>query len=47
MLIVWIIRKDNLDVIQVPQDYAIKVCDGFASLGVRGTTVFFSSGDLG
>lgn len=32
---------------QVPQDYAIKVCNIFAQLGALGTTVFFSSGDFG
>ncbi|KAF8644974.1 hypothetical protein AX16_008158 [Volvariella volvacea WC 439] len=31
----------------VPEDYARRVCDLFATLGSRGTTVFFSSGDFG
>ncbi|KAG6849410.1 hypothetical protein H0H93_008716 [Arthromyces matolae] len=33
--------------LQVPQDYAIKVCNLFAQLGSIGTTAFFSSGDEG
>ncbi|KAF8886336.1 subtilisin-like protein [Infundibulicybe gibba] len=31
----------------VPPDYATQVCNLFAQLGARGTTVFFSSGDFG
>ncbi|TFK63265.1 subtilisin-like protein [Pluteus cervinus] len=31
----------------VPQDYATSVCNLLATLGSRGTTVFFSSGDFG
>ena len=31
----------------VPQDYAQAVCDGFMKLGLRGTSVMFSSGDSG
>ncbi|KAF8880201.1 peptidase S8/S53 domain-containing protein [Infundibulicybe gibba] len=31
----------------VPDDYAFQVCNLFAQLGARGTTVFFSSGDFG
>ncbi|KAF8801356.1 subtilisin-like protein [Phlegmacium glaucopus] len=31
----------------VPPEYAVKVCNLFAQLGVRGTTVLFSSGDSG
>ncbi|GLB42698.1 putative pro-kumamolisin, activation domain [Lyophyllum shimeji] len=31
----------------VPEDYARKVCNLFAQLGSRGSTVFFSSGDYG
>ncbi|KAF8903507.1 peptidase S8/S53 domain-containing protein [Gymnopilus junonius] len=31
----------------VPFDYATSVCNMFATLGSRGTTVFFSSGDYG
>ena len=31
----------------VPQDYAVAVCNGFAKLGVRGSSVLFSSGDFG
>ncbi|KXT17298.1 hypothetical protein AC579_526 [Pseudocercospora musae] len=31
----------------VPESYARRVCSGLAQLGVRGITVFFSSGDLG
>ncbi len=31
----------------VPQDYAISVCELFAELGARGSTVLFSSGDFG
>lgn len=31
----------------VPRDYANAVCQGFAKLGARGTTVIFSSGDQG
>ncbi|KAF9522419.1 peptidase S8/S53 domain-containing protein [Crepidotus variabilis] len=31
----------------VPQDYAIKVCNLFATLGAQGTSIFFSSGDSG
>lgn len=31
----------------VPQDYAVSVCNLFAQLGARGSTVFFSSGDSG
>ncbi|KAI0766668.1 subtilisin-like protein [Trametes elegans] len=31
----------------VPFDYASKVCDMFAQLGARGSTVLFSSGDYG
>jgi subtilase family serine protease len=29
----------------VPKDYAVSVCNLFAQLGVRGSTIFFSSGD--
>lgn len=31
----------------VPRDYAMAVCDGFAKLGARGSSVLFSSGDFG
>ncbi|KAJ2917101.1 hypothetical protein MD484_g3272, partial [Candolleomyces efflorescens] len=31
----------------VPEDYAKRVCDMFAQIGVRGTTLLFSSGDSG
>lgn len=31
----------------VPEDYATTVCDMFAQLGVRGSSVLFSSGDSG
>lgn len=31
----------------IPYDYAKSVCDGFAQLGARGVTLFFSSGDNG
>ncbi|KAK0203079.1 peptidase S8/S53 domain-containing protein [Desarmillaria ectypa] len=31
----------------VPYDYAVSVCNLFAELGARGSTVFFSSGDFG
>ena len=31
----------------VPYDYAVAVCNGFAKLGARGTSVIFSSGDCG
>ncbi|KAH6916261.1 peptidase S8/S53 domain-containing protein [Coprinopsis sp. MPI-PUGE-AT-0042] len=31
----------------VPIEYATRVCNLFAQLGARGTTVFFSSGDFG
>ncbi|KPI46085.1 Tripeptidyl-peptidase sed2 [Cyphellophora attinorum] len=31
----------------VPEDYAKAVCAGFAQLGARGVTLFFSSGDNG
>ncbi|KAF7195443.1 Tripeptidyl-peptidase SED2 [Pseudocercospora fuligena] len=31
----------------VPYSYAKRVCSGLAQLGVRGITVFFSSGDVG
>jgi len=31
----------------VPQDYAVAVCNGFAKLGARGSSVLFSSGDFG
>ncbi|KAG2011221.1 tripeptidyl peptidase SED3 [Coprinopsis cinerea AmutBmut pab1-1] len=31
----------------VPVEYATRVCNLFAQLGARGTTVFFSSGDFG
>jgi tripeptidyl-peptidase I len=31
----------------IPEDYARAVCDGFAQLGARGVTLFFSSGDSG
>jgi tripeptidyl-peptidase-1 len=31
----------------VPQDYAIRVCNTFAQLGARGSSVLFSSGDGG
>ncbi|KAF9013555.1 subtilisin-like protein [Hymenopellis radicata] len=31
----------------VPQDYAVSVCELFAELGLRGSTVLFSSGDFG
>ena len=31
----------------VPKDYAEAVCKGFAQLGARGSTLFFSSGDNG
>ncbi|KAK0189207.1 peptidase S8/S53 domain-containing protein [Armillaria mellea] len=31
----------------VPYDYAVSVCNLFAQLGARGSTVFFSSGDFG
>ncbi|KAG7444455.1 subtilisin-like protein [Guyanagaster necrorhizus] len=31
----------------VPYDYAVSVCNLFAELGARGSTVFFSSGDSG
>ena len=37
----------TLTLVQVPRDYAVKVCNQFARLGSLGTTVFFSSGDLG
>lgn len=30
----------------VPPDYAQSVCDGFAKLGARGSSVLFSSGDF-
>ena len=29
----------------VPYDYAVAVCNGFAKLGARGSSVLFSSGD--
>jgi hypothetical protein len=32
---------------QVPESYARRVCAGFAQLGARGVSVFFSSGDGG
>ena len=31
----------------LPYDYAVAVCNGFAKLCVRGTSVIFSSGDSG
>jgi tripeptidyl-peptidase I len=31
----------------IPKDYAKSVCEGFAQLGARGVTLFFSSGDNG
>lgn len=31
----------------VPQDYAVTVCEMFAQLGVRGSSLLFSSGDWG
>ncbi|PQE06032.1 tripeptidyl-peptidase 1 precursor protein [Rutstroemia sp. NJR-2017a BBW] len=31
----------------VPEDYAKRVCQGFAQLGARGITIMFSSGDYG
>ena len=31
----------------VPNDYATSVCNGFASLGARGVSIMFSSGDSG
>lgn len=31
----------------VPKDYALRVCRGFMSLGLMGTSVIFSSGDSG
>jgi tripeptidyl-peptidase I len=31
----------------VPQDYAEKVCNGFAKLGARGVSIINSSGDFG
>ena len=31
----------------VPADYAAAVCNAFAQLGARGTSVLFSSGDAG
>ena len=35
------------DEITVPPSYADRVCRGFAALGARGVTLFFSSGDAG
>jgi len=32
---------------KVPPDYAVRVCDLFAQLGLRGASVLFSSGDAG
>ncbi|KAH7905839.1 peptidase S8/S53 domain-containing protein [Hygrophoropsis aurantiaca] len=31
----------------VPYSYAVRVCNGFASLGARGVSILFSSGDYG
>ncbi|KAF8576276.1 subtilisin-like protein [Ramaria rubella] len=31
----------------VPPDYAVRVCNGFAQLGARGSSIMFSSGDGG
>ncbi|TFL02036.1 subtilisin-like protein [Pterulicium gracile] len=31
----------------IPKDYAITVCNRFAELGARGSSIFFSSGDFG
>jgi tripeptidyl-peptidase-1 len=31
----------------VPLDYANSVCNGFATLGARGVSIMFSSGDAG
>ena len=31
----------------VPRDYAIQVCNLFAQLGARGSSIMFSSGDSG
>ena len=31
----------------VPKDYATSVCNGFATLGARGVSIMFSSGDDG
>ncbi|KAG6841456.1 hypothetical protein C0991_010881 [Blastosporella zonata] len=39
--------NQNVPGVEVPQDYAVKVCNLFAQLGSIGTTAFFSSGDEG
>ncbi|KAF8523792.1 subtilisin-like protein [Hysterangium stoloniferum] len=31
----------------VPEDFAVRVCNGFAQLGARGSSIMFSSGDDG
>jgi tripeptidyl-peptidase-1 len=38
-------RLADLDAETVPKDYALSVCNLFAQLGVRGSSVLFSSGD--
>ena len=41
-------RSIHLNIVtQVPRDYATRVCNMFAALGARGTTLFFSTGDYG